>query len=63
MNRKIYLAGPEVFHANATALGWQKQALCREYGFEGLFPLDSEIAPRARRPPRRRWRSIMQIAA
>jgi nucleoside 2-deoxyribosyltransferase len=46
MNRKIYLAGPEVFHPNATALGRQKQALCREYGFEGLFPLDSEIAPR-----------------
>jgi len=46
MNRKIYLAGPEVFHPNAAALGRQKQALCREYGFEGLFPLDSEIAPR-----------------
>ena len=39
MNRKIYLAGPEVFHPNAAALGRQKQALCREYGFEGLFPL------------------------
>lgn len=46
MNRKIYLAGPEVFHPNAAALGRQKQALCREYGFEGLFPLDNEITPR-----------------
>lgn len=60
MNRKIYLAGPEVFHPDAAARGRQKQALCREYGFEGLFPLANEIAQRRQR---RRWRSIALIAA
>lgn len=42
-SRRIYLAGPEVFLPNATAVGEQKKALCRHYGFEGLFPLDSEL--------------------
>ncbi|MCF4165994.1 nucleoside 2-deoxyribosyltransferase [Zavarzinia compransoris] len=37
---KIYLAGPEVFHAEAVALGRAKQALCAAFGFEGLYPLD-----------------------
>jgi nucleoside 2-deoxyribosyltransferase len=42
---KIYLAGPEVFLPDALAMGAKKKALCRNYGFEGLFPLDSEILP------------------
>jgi len=40
---KIYLAGPEVFCIDANALGEQKKALCAQYGFIGLFPLDTVI--------------------
>jgi len=43
MRRTIYLAGPEVFHPEAAAIGRQKQALCREFGFDGRFPLDDAI--------------------
>lgn len=42
MSRRAYLAGPDVFHRDAAALGKRKTALCRTYGFEGLFPLDAE---------------------
>jgi nucleoside 2-deoxyribosyltransferase len=35
---RIYLAGPEVFLKNAKEVGEQKKALCRKYGFEGMFP-------------------------
>ncbi|WP_430461860.1 nucleoside 2-deoxyribosyltransferase [Thalassolituus sp. LLYu03] len=41
--KRIYLAGPEVFLPNANELGLRKKQLCRDYGFEGLFPLDTEI--------------------
>ncbi|MEK9765246.1 MAG: nucleoside 2-deoxyribosyltransferase [Thalassolituus sp.] len=41
---KIYLAGPEVFLPDANAIGERKKALCAEYGFKGLFPLDTQIA-------------------
>jgi nucleoside 2-deoxyribosyltransferase len=44
---KIYLAGPDVFLPDAVALGRQKKALCESYGFEGLFPFDNEIDPKA----------------
>lgn len=40
---RIYLAGPEVFLSNAKEIGEQKKALCKEYGFEGIFPLDVEV--------------------
>jgi nucleoside 2-deoxyribosyltransferase len=40
MKPRIYLAGPDVFLANAEEVGRRKQELCRQYGFEGLFPLD-----------------------
>ncbi len=40
---KIYLAGPDVFECDAKAQGTQLKKLCRQYGFEGLFPLDNEI--------------------
>lgn len=43
MTINIYLAGPEVFLPNATEVANQKKALCRLYGFEGLFPLDNEL--------------------
>jgi nucleoside 2-deoxyribosyltransferase len=41
---KIYLAGPEVFHPEAEAIGRAKAALCAEHGFEGRFPLDATVS-------------------
>lgn len=41
---KIYLAGPEVFHADAAAIGQAKAALCARHGHEGLFPLDAAVS-------------------
>ncbi len=40
---KIYLAGPDVFEVNAVQVGEELKALCKTYGFIGLFPLDNEI--------------------
>jgi nucleoside 2-deoxyribosyltransferase len=40
---RIYLAGPEVFLANAKEIGEQKKTLCKKYGFEGVFPIDIEV--------------------
>ena len=42
---KLYLAGPEVFLPEASAIGRNKKELCTKYGFEGLFPFDTEISP------------------
>jgi nucleoside 2-deoxyribosyltransferase len=44
MALKVYLAGPDVFLANAVEVGRRKQELCREFGFEGLFPLEQHEA-------------------
>lgn len=40
---RVYLAGPEVFLANAKEIGKEKKDLCKKYGFEGIFPIDIEI--------------------
>jgi len=37
---RVYLAGPEVFHPEARALGARKVAICAAAGLEGVFPLD-----------------------
>lgn len=42
-NKRIYLAGPEVFLREAKAVGERKKMLCRKFGFEGVFPLDIEV--------------------
>lgn len=47
---RIYLAGPEVFLSNAKEIGEQKKALCRKYGFEGVFPLDNEVEVAGKSP-------------
>jgi nucleoside 2-deoxyribosyltransferase len=47
---RIYLAGPEVFLKNAKEVGEQKKALCRKYGFEGVFPLDNEVDATGKSP-------------
>lgn len=39
----LYLAGPDVFRSDARELGQAKAAICAEFGFTGLFPLDSEV--------------------
>ena len=44
---KIYLAGPDVFHAEALEIARRKKALCAAQGFEGLFPLDNDIGAAA----------------
>ncbi len=41
--KKIYLAGPDVFEPDAIEQGESLKALCQEYGFEGLYPLDNVI--------------------
>lgn len=41
---RIYLAGPEVFFPNAREQGAEKKLLCGAHGFEGVYPLDNEIA-------------------
>jgi nucleoside 2-deoxyribosyltransferase len=40
---RVYLAGPEVFFDNPKAQGEEKKRLCTAFGFEGVFPLDTEI--------------------
>jgi nucleoside 2-deoxyribosyltransferase len=40
---RVYLAGPEVFLCNAKEIGEHKKALCKKYGFEGVYPIDVEI--------------------
>lgn len=40
--QRIYLAGFDVFRADSLAHGERLKALCREYGYEGLYPLDNQ---------------------
>ncbi|PXX89520.1 nucleoside 2-deoxyribosyltransferase [Marinobacter vulgaris] len=44
--KRIYLAGPEVFFPaeEHQAIVAEKKRLLREYGFEGVDPLDTELA-------------------
>jgi nucleoside 2-deoxyribosyltransferase len=42
MTIRIYLAGPEVFLANAREIGSRKRAICQRYGLVGIFPTDEE---------------------
>lgn len=60
--RTVYLAGPDVFRPDAAEHGRRLVALCAEYGFAGLFPLE-EALPREL-PPRelaqRIWRANVE---
>jgi nucleoside 2-deoxyribosyltransferase len=40
---KVYLAGPEVFLADAVVIGGRKKEICRKYGLTGHYPLDAQI--------------------
>jgi len=48
--RHLYLAGPDVFRPDAVEHGRRLVALCAEYGFEAVFPLDPSL-PRDLPPP------------
>lgn len=41
--RGIYLAGFDVFRADAVEQGERLKTLCRAHGFEGLYPLDNAL--------------------
>ena len=44
MTKRIYLAGPEVFLANACEIGACKRDICERHGLIGVFPADEEDA-------------------
>lgn len=48
---KIYLAGPEVFLAEAREIGERKKQICRKYGVVGHYPLDAAIDLAGLSPP------------
>ncbi len=39
----LYLAGPEVFRADATEYARIQRGLCGRYGFRGLHPMDNNV--------------------
>jgi nucleoside 2-deoxyribosyltransferase len=41
--KKIYIAGPDVFEKNSIEIGEKLVALCKKYGYEGLYPLDNVV--------------------
>jgi nucleoside 2-deoxyribosyltransferase len=51
MITQIYLAGPEVFLANACEIGARKRAICARHGLAGVFPADEEAPPDPAMPP------------
>jgi nucleoside 2-deoxyribosyltransferase len=46
--RRIYLAGFDVFRADWSTHGDALKTLCRQHGFEGLYPLDNVAPPHLR---------------
>jgi nucleoside 2-deoxyribosyltransferase len=42
--KKIYIAGPDVFAPDAVIVGARNKAICENYGFIGLYPLDNEAS-------------------
>lgn len=51
MIQSLYLAGPDIFRPDAVAHGDRLKVLCARYGFEGLFPLDAQVAGHATGDP------------
>ncbi|WP_457746254.1 nucleoside 2-deoxyribosyltransferase, partial [Sulfurimonas sp.] len=41
--KKIYIAGPDVFESDSIERGEKLVALCKEYGYIGLYPLDNVV--------------------
>ena len=48
--KKIYIAGPDVFSYNAKEIGERNKKICEEYGFIGLYPLDNDCSEEDGRP-------------
>jgi nucleoside 2-deoxyribosyltransferase len=42
MTKRVYLAGPDVFLANAREISVRKRAICARQGLLGVFPADEE---------------------
>lgn len=55
---RVYLAGPEVFLAEASALAAAKKAICARHGLTGIFPTDEH--PGAPGPADEHWRIYAQ---
>ena len=51
MIQSLYLAGPDIFRPDAVERGEHLKALCTRHGFEGLFPLDAQVAGHATGEP------------
>jgi nucleoside 2-deoxyribosyltransferase len=51
MTKRVYLAGPEVFLANAREIGAGKRAICERHGFVGVFPGNEDDACDPTLPP------------
>ncbi|MGB5918895.1 nucleoside 2-deoxyribosyltransferase [Arcobacter sp.] len=41
--KKIYIAGFDVFKQDSIQIGQTYSALCKKYGYEGLYPLDNVV--------------------
>merc|ERR1711976_104115 len=41
--RRVYLAGPDLFHKNGVEIGIKKKAILKEYGLVPYYPGDSEL--------------------
>lgn len=41
--KKIYIAGPDVFEKDSIKIGRNYVKLCKQYGYEGLYPLDNLV--------------------
>ncbi len=53
--RTVYLAGFDVFRADAVAHGERLRALAARHGFEGLYPLDNTAPAGLSGPELARW--------
>ncbi|WP_024954166.1 nucleoside 2-deoxyribosyltransferase [Sulfurospirillum arcachonense] len=41
--KKIYIAGFDVFKPDSLEIGKKYKLTCKEFGYEGLYPLDNQI--------------------
>ncbi len=58
MTPRVYLAGPEVFLANAREIGLRRRAICERHGLMGVFPADEEEASNPSMTPPERGLAI-----
>lgn len=40
--KKVYIAGPDVFAPNSIQIGEHHKSVLKQFGFEGLYPLDNQ---------------------